>query len=56
MISNGFSMGKADTTLFIKKKGVDTIVVQIYVDDIIFYATNDLLYEEFLSASIVSLR
>ena len=46
-ISNGFSMGKADTTLFIKKKGDDIIVVQIYVDDIIFGATNDFLCQEF---------
>ena len=47
LISNGFSMGKADTTLFIKKKGSDIIIVQIYVDDIIFGATNVLLCEEF---------
>ena len=36
-----------DTTLFIKKKWVDIIVVQIYVDDIIFGVTNDLLCQEF---------
>ena len=40
-------MGKADTTLFIKIKGDDMIIVQIYVDDIIFGATNDLLCEDF---------
>ena len=40
-------MGKADTTLFMKKKGDDIIVVQIYVDDIIFGATNESLCEEF---------
>lgn len=32
LISNGFHMGNADTTLFIKTKKVDMIVVQIYVD------------------------
>ena len=47
LISNDFSMGKADTTLFIKVKGDDMIIVQIYVDDIIFGATNDLLCEDF---------
>ena len=46
-ISNGFSMGKTDTTLFIKKKWDDIIVVQIYVDDIIFGATNNFFCEEF---------
>ena len=30
-----FLMGKVDTTLFIKNKGNDIIVVQIYVDNII---------------------
>lgn len=47
LISKGFSMGKADTTLFIKTKGKDMIVVQIYVDDIIFGATNVSLCEDF---------
>ena len=47
LISNGFSMGKADNTLFIKRKSKDIIIVQIYVDDIIFGATNDVLCEEF---------
>ena len=40
-------MGKVDTTLFIEKKEDDIIVVQTYVDDIIFGATNDFLCEEF---------
>ena len=47
LISNDFSIGKADTVLFIKVKGDDMIIVQIYVDDIIFSATNDLLCEDF---------
>ena len=47
LISNDFSMGKADTTLFIKVKSDYIIIVQIYVDDIIFGATNDLLCEDF---------
>ena len=40
-------MGKVDTTLFIKKKSQDIIVVQIYVNDIIFGATNESLCEDF---------
>ena len=41
-------MGKIDTTLFIKPKNNDMLIVQIYVDDIIFGATNVLLCEEFV--------
>jgi len=36
-----------DTTLFIKKKHDDILLVQIYVDDIIFGSTNDSLCKEF---------
>jgi hypothetical protein len=35
LLSNGFKMGKVDTTLFTKKIGEDLFVLQIYVDDII---------------------
>ncbi|KAI3746387.1 hypothetical protein L6452_08818 [Arctium lappa] len=34
------SKGKVDTTLFIKKEKADIILIQIYVDDIIFGSTN----------------
>ena len=47
LISNGFKIGKIDTTLFIKPKENDRLIVQIYVDDIIFGATNVSLCEEF---------
>ena len=40
-------MGKIDTTLFIKSKHNEMLIVQIYVDDIIFCATNVSLCEEF---------
>ena len=33
-------MGKADTTLFVKHKFQDILIVQIYIDDIIFGSTN----------------
>ena len=36
LISHGFTRGKADQTLFIKRDGGELIVVQVYVYDIIF--------------------
>ena len=36
--------------LFIKKSNSEIILVQIYVDDIIFGATQDSLCEEFVAA------
>src|SRR5262249_9078648 len=41
------SRGKVDTTLFINSNSKDTLVVQIYIDDIIFGATNESLCKEF---------
>ena len=40
-------MGKIYTTLFIKSKDNDMLIVQIYVDDIIFGANNVSLCKEF---------
>jgi hypothetical protein len=40
LVSNGFNVGKIDTTLFNKKIGDDLFICQIYVDDIIFGSTN----------------
>ena len=40
-------MGKVDKALFVKHQLKDLIVVQIYVDDIIFGSTNNLLCDEF---------
>ena len=47
LIQKGFKMGKVDTTLFIKTEKKDLLIVQIYVDDIIFGSTNDILCKEF---------
>ena len=41
MLKNRFSKGKVDITLFIKHKSEDILLVQIYVDDIIFDFTNE---------------
>nr|GFB84627.1 retrovirus-related Pol polyprotein from transposon TNT 1-94 [Tanacetum cinerariifolium] len=40
LIESGFQKGSIDTTLFIKKKGKHIMLIQIYVDDIIFGSTN----------------
>ena len=50
LLNNDFLMGKADTTLFVKHKNQDIFILQIYVDDIIFGSTNELLCKEFSSS------
>ena len=47
MIEKRFSRGSVDTILFLKKHKHDILVVQIYVDDIIFGAANQRLCERF---------
>jgi hypothetical protein len=47
LITNGFKVGKIDTTLFTKTIAKDLFVSQIYVDDIIFGSTNKSTCEEF---------
>ncbi|GJS35785.1 retrovirus-related pol polyprotein from transposon TNT 1-94 [Tanacetum coccineum] len=47
LISQHFSKGAVDPTLFTQKAGNDLLLVQIYVDDIIFASTNTALCNEF---------
>ena len=47
LLKKGFKMGKFDTTIFLKTKENYMLLVQIYVDDIIFGATNVSLCEKF---------
>ncbi|RDX88225.1 Copia protein, partial [Mucuna pruriens] len=47
LISYGFSIGKVDKTCFRKEGNKDFIIVQIYVNDIIFGATNEHLCKNF---------
>ncbi|GJR61696.1 retrovirus-related pol polyprotein from transposon TNT 1-94 [Tanacetum coccineum] len=47
LVSKGFSKGSIDPTLFITKHGKDILLVQIYVDDIIFGSTNPKLSKRF---------
>ena len=46
MIENDFKRGQVDTTLFRRTLEKDILVVQIYVDDIIFGSTNASLCKE----------
>jgi hypothetical protein len=36
MFERGFEMGKVDQTLFFLRQGRDILIVQVYVDDIVF--------------------
>ncbi|GJT65312.1 putative ribonuclease H-like domain-containing protein [Tanacetum coccineum] len=47
LIENGFRRGTIDKTLFIKKDKSDILLVQVYVDDIIFGLTKKSLCDEF---------
>ncbi|GKD10222.1 putative ribonuclease H-like domain-containing protein, partial [Tanacetum coccineum] len=47
LLGNGFKRGKIDQTLFIKKQKGDILLVQVYVDDIIFGSTNNELCARF---------
>ena len=48
LIEKGFTRGRVDTTLFLRKHKDNTLLVQIYVDDIIFGSTNKKLCERFV--------
>ena len=47
LLENGFIRGIIDKTLFHKKHNDDLILVQVYVDDIIFGSTNENLCKKF---------
>lgn len=47
LIDQGYSRGKVDTTLFIKRQGKHTLLVQVYVDDILFGSTDTQLVNQF---------
>nr|GEW70216.1 hypothetical protein [Tanacetum cinerariifolium] len=47
LLENGFQRGKIDQTLFIKRQKGDILLVQIYVEDIIFGSTNNDLCKAF---------
>ncbi|GJU02892.1 retrovirus-related pol polyprotein from transposon TNT 1-94 [Tanacetum coccineum] len=47
LISQDFSKGSVDPTLFIRKEGKELLLVQVYVDDIIFVASTPELCDLF---------
>ncbi|GKC66262.1 uncharacterized mitochondrial protein-like protein [Tanacetum coccineum] len=47
LLDNGFQRGKIDKTLFIKRHKCDILLVQVYVDDIIFGSTKKALCNAF---------
>ncbi|GJT78827.1 retrovirus-related pol polyprotein from transposon TNT 1-94, partial [Tanacetum coccineum] len=47
LLTQDFSKGTVDPTLFIRRQGNDILLVQIYVDDIIFASTTPELCDEF---------
>ncbi|GJW06979.1 putative ribonuclease H-like domain-containing protein, partial [Tanacetum coccineum] len=59
LLKHGYRRGAIDKTLFIKKDRRDIMLVQVYVDDIIFGSTKssmvkdfeDLMQKEFFGAS-----
>nr|GEX45161.1 hypothetical protein [Tanacetum cinerariifolium] len=51
LLSQEFFKGTVDPTLFIRRKGKDILLVQIYVDDIIFASTTPELYTPMMKKS-----
>ncbi|KAJ9536473.1 hypothetical protein OSB04_un000354 [Centaurea solstitialis] len=47
LLSKGFKKGSVDSTLFLMKEGEHIVVIQIYVDDIIFGSTSRELCQKF---------
>ncbi|WVZ89710.1 hypothetical protein U9M48_036077 [Paspalum notatum var. saurae] len=47
LLKSGFVMGSVDKTLFLLSRGGDTLIVQIYVDDIIFSGSSHALVSSF---------
>ena len=49
LTSQGYERGKVDKTIFIRKLNFAIMLVQVYVDDIIFGSTNEILCQDFVS-------
>lgn len=48
LVKTGFQQGGVDKTLFIEEKGKRILIVQVYVDDIIFEGTSQEMVYEFV--------
>jgi hypothetical protein len=47
LFERGFEMGKVDQTLFLLRQGRDILIVQVYVDDIVFGVLSNSLFARF---------
>jgi hypothetical protein len=47
LFEKGFEMGKVDQTLFLFMQGRDILIVQVYVDDIVFGGSSNSLVARF---------
>ncbi|GJT33338.1 retrovirus-related pol polyprotein from transposon TNT 1-94 [Tanacetum coccineum] len=56
LISQDFSKGLVDPTLFIRKEGKELLLVQVYVDDIIFAASTPELCDLFAKFTCLKLK
>ncbi|GKB38198.1 retrovirus-related pol polyprotein from transposon TNT 1-94 [Tanacetum coccineum] len=56
LISQHFSKGAVDPTLFTRQHGNDLLLVQIYVDDIIFASTNNAMCIEFANQMTIKFK
>jgi len=50
LLSKGYARGVVDKTLFIRKHASDVILIQVYVDDIIFGSNNNSMWEKSIAA------
>jgi hypothetical protein len=48
LFKKGFEMGKVDKTLFLLRQGDDILIVQVYVDDIVFGGSSHSLGARFV--------
>jgi hypothetical protein len=48
LFERGFEMGKVDQTLFLLRQGRDILIVQVYVDDIVFGGSSNSLVARFV--------
>ena len=47
LLENEFTKENINTILFLKKKNNDLLIIQIYIDVIIFGSTNKIFYQDF---------
>jgi hypothetical protein len=47
LFERGFEMGKVEQTLFLLRQGRDILIVQVYVDDIVFAGSSNSLFARF---------